>query len=110
LRAQARWIAATDPARAREIGIGRPDLPHDFDDGGLVDVNHVPGYELSRLRGLSSDLAHRIVLDRHQHGPYQRVEDLVVRGLLTPAQLHRLGSRLVCVPGGLNPAVDFPPP
>jgi DNA-binding SARP family transcriptional activator len=109
LRAHARWIVASDPARALEIGIGRPDLPHDFDDGGLIDVNHVPGYELSRLRGLDADTAHRIVMDRHQRGPYQRIEDLVIRGLLTPAQLHRLGSRLICVPGALNRAVDYPP-
>jgi DNA-binding SARP family transcriptional activator len=109
LRAHARWIAASDPARALEIGIGRPDLPHEFDDGGLIDVNHVPGYELSRLRGLDADTAHRIVMDRHQRGPYRRIEDLVIRGLLTPAQLHRLGPRLICVPGALNPAVDYPP-
>jgi DNA-binding SARP family transcriptional activator len=101
-RAEARLIAATDPARAREIGIGRPDLPRGFDDGGLIDVNHVPGYELSRLRGLDPATAHRIVMDRHQHGPYVRLEDLVSRGLITPDQLHRLGSRLICVPGGLN--------
>jgi len=109
LRAQARWIAATDPVRARETGIGRPDLPHVFDDGGLIDVNHVPGYTLSRLPGLDSDTAHRIVLDRDQHGAFRRVEDLVIRGLITPAQLHRIGSWLVCVPGGLNPATDYPP-
>ena len=109
LRVQARWIAATDPDRARELGIGRPDLPHAFDDGGLVDVNHVPGYELSRIRGLDAKTAHRIVLDRHQAGPYRQVEDLVIRGLLTPAQLHRIGPRLVCVPVALNPSADYPP-
>jgi DNA-binding SARP family transcriptional activator len=109
LRLHAQWIALSDPARARELGIGRPDLAGDFDDGGLVDVNHVPGYELSRLKGLDADTAHRIVVDRYQRGPFLRVEDLVTRGLLTPAQLHRLGSRLVCLPGGLNPVIDYPP-
>ena len=29
-------------AQARELGIGRPHLPHDFDDGGLIDPNEVP--------------------------------------------------------------------
>jgi SARP family transcriptional regulator, regulator of embCAB operon len=109
LRAHARWIAASDPARARELGIGRPDRPHEFDDGGLVDVNHVSGYELSRLRGLDSATAYRIVMDRHQHGPFLGIEDLLIRGLITPGQLHRLGARLVCVPHGLNSAVDYPP-
>jgi len=109
LRADARLIAQTDPARAREMGVGRPDLPRDFDDGGLVDVNHAPGSELDRLPGLDSDTAHRIVMDRHQHGPFHRVEDLVVRGLIRPGQLHRLESRLVCVPVAVSRPVEPPP-
>jgi hypothetical protein len=109
-RAHARWLVASNPAQARELGIGRPDLPHDFDDGGLIDINHVPGYALSRLRGLNAETAHRIVLDRHHTGPYQRIEDLVMRGLLTPAQMHRLGARLICVPVDHRPAAaDHPP-
>jgi hypothetical protein len=42
LREQARAVVAGDPALARELRIGRPDLPRQFDDGGLIDVNHVP--------------------------------------------------------------------
>jgi DNA uptake protein ComE-like DNA-binding protein len=100
LRDYARQVTFHDPARARELGIGRPDLARTFDDGGLVDVNHVPGHELARLPGLDSQQAHRIVIERHEHGAFARPEDLVIRGLMTPEALHRLGPRLICVPPG----------
>jgi hypothetical protein len=100
LRDEARHFAAFDPGHALRLGIGRPDLPRSYDDGGLIDINHVPGHVLARLGGLSSDDAHRIVMDRLHRGPYARPEDLVMRGLLEPKALHRLASRLICVPPG----------
>jgi len=99
LRDQARQFATFDPQRARSLGIGRPDLMRAFDDGGLVDVNHVPGHELARLPGLSSTEAHGIVIDRLNRGPYAQLEDLVVRGVLPMRTVHRLSSRLICLPG-----------
>jgi hypothetical protein len=33
---------ARDPLLARELKIGRPDLPRTYDDGGLVDLNSAP--------------------------------------------------------------------
>ena len=98
LREQARQFATFDPERARSLGIGRPDLMRAFDDGGLVDVNHVPGHELARLPGLSSEQAHRIVIDRLNRGPYARPEDLILRGLLPMRTVNRLAPRLICVP------------
>ncbi|WP_433725661.1 BTAD domain-containing putative transcriptional regulator [Actinoplanes sp. CA-051413] len=98
LRDQARQFATFDPERARILGIGRPDLMRAFDDGGLVDVNHVPGNELARLPGISSEQAHRIVIDRLNHGPYARPEDLVVRGVLPMRAVNRLSSKLICLP------------
>ncbi|GAA4628258.1 hypothetical protein GCM10023196_043850 [Actinoallomurus vinaceus] len=52
IRCQARR-AAQDPAMAWELRIGRPDLPRRFDDGGLVDVNHVPPQVLASLPGMN---------------------------------------------------------
>ncbi len=98
LRDQARQFAVFDPQRARGLGVGRPDLMRAFDDGGLVDVNHVPGHELARLPGISSTEAHRIVIDRLNRGPYAQPEDLVIRGLLPIRTVRRLGSRLICLP------------
>jgi hypothetical protein len=60
-REQARAIAAGDPALARELCIGRPDLPRQFDNGGLVDVNHVPVQVLVERLGLSQEEAGRVV-------------------------------------------------
>jgi DNA-binding SARP family transcriptional activator len=98
LRDQARQFATFDPQRARSLGIGRPDLMRAFDDGGLVDVNHVPGHELARLPGISSTEAHGIVIDRLNRGPYGQPEDLVARGVLSRRTVHRLSSRLICLP------------
>src|SRR5699024_9098088 len=43
LRQEARKILHRDPMMARELRIGRPDLPRTYDDGGLVDLNTAPG-------------------------------------------------------------------
>ena len=40
LREKARELAAADPGLAKELRIGRPDLPRQYNDGGLVDVDH----------------------------------------------------------------------
>ncbi|MET8148160.1 BTAD domain-containing putative transcriptional regulator, partial [Actinoplanes sp. NPDC005259] len=105
LREQARQFALFDPARARQLGIGRPDLLRAFDDGGLVDVNHVPGHELARLPDLSSEQAHRIVMDRLNRGPYARPEELIARGVLPARTVARLAGRLICLPPA---ALDTP--
>ena len=85
-RAQARDIAYHHPAIARELNIGRPDLPGTFDDGGLVDLNAAPEHILATVTGLDLWLARRIVTDRSMRGSYASVDDLVGRGVL-PAPL-----------------------
>jgi len=96
-RESARQLAAFDPGRARQIGIGRPAQLRSYSDGGLVDINHAGAAELTALPGVGPDLAYRIVTDRHQRGPYRSVEDLVVRGVVTPRQMGRVAPRLVCI-------------
>ncbi|MEV0895796.1 BTAD domain-containing putative transcriptional regulator [Actinoplanes sp. NPDC049802] len=105
-RQLARQFAAVHPDGARQAGIGRPDLLRSFDDGGLVDINHAPAQEIARLRGISPIEAHRIALDRYEHGPYRSPEDLGHRGLLTDRALRRLRPWLICVPPG---QVALPP-
>ncbi|MBB3098722.1 DNA-binding SARP family transcriptional activator [Actinoplanes campanulatus] len=99
-RQLARQFAAIHPDGARQAGIGRPDLLRSFDDGGLIDLNHVPPQEIARLRGVSPIEAHRIALDRYEHGPYQSPDDLARRGLLTDRTLRRIQPWLICVPPG----------
>jgi hypothetical protein len=109
LREQARQFAAFDPIRALHLGVGRPDLMRGFDDGGLIDINHVPGADLAWHTGLSLPEAHRIVTDRMARGPYQRADDLVLRGLVSTRALRRIAPRLICIAPGLPvPAAPAP--
>ncbi|MFI0405400.1 ComEA family DNA-binding protein [Actinomadura sp. 3N508] len=78
LREQARALAAEDPALARELRIGRPDVPRTYDDGGLVDVNHVPAEILAALPGMTPELAERVVRHREEHGGFVSVEEMAV--------------------------------
>lgn len=97
-RDQARRLLYANPQAARDLGIGRPDLPRWFDDGGLVDINHAPGHVLARLPGVTPEQAHRIVVDRPVHGPFTSADDLVTRGLLPAALTHRISPQIICVP------------
>ncbi|MFF4507612.1 ComEA family DNA-binding protein [Streptomyces sp. NPDC001401] len=67
-----------DPALARELRIGRPDLPQQFDDGGLIDINHVPVAILATLPGFSPELAEQVARSRDEHHGFAFVQDLKV--------------------------------
>jgi Helix-hairpin-helix motif len=74
-RRRARQLARQDPTLAREMGVGRPDLPGAA-DAGLVDVNNAPAAALVKLPGVDDALATRIVEARAQIGGFSSVEDL----------------------------------
>ena len=95
LRRKAREIATEDPGLARELGIGRPDEQHDFDDGGLIDVNSVPAEVLLQVRGVTPELAERIVQARETRGPLTSIEELSVFADLPPGLSDRLADRLL---------------
>ena len=84
LREQSRALIAEDPVLAVELRIGRPDLPRAYDDGGLVDVNHVPGPTLGLLPGMTEELAERILRVREDRGGFVSVEELAVDADLPP--------------------------
>lgn len=47
-----------------------------------IEINSAPASELERLPGVGSGLAERIVAYRAEHGPFRRVEHLMmVRGI-----------------------------
>jgi SARP family transcriptional regulator, regulator of embCAB operon len=96
-RESARQLAAFDPGRARQMGIGRPGQLRGFSDGGLVDVNHATAAELSVLPGVGPELAYLIVHDRDQRGPFRNADELVGRGLVGARQMARIAPRLVCI-------------
>lgn len=73
-RNEARRIARTNPALAREIGIGRPDHAGAA-DGGLVDVNNASVTALLKLPGIDGDLATQIIETREKVGGFSSLED-----------------------------------
>jgi len=95
-RAAGRHLLASKPALAREVGVGRPDIPG-ADDYGLVDVNHCPADALTRLPGISDDLAARIVGQREQAGGFSSAEDLGVLLDLPPAKVDEIRDTAVFV-------------
>lgn len=86
-RQKARRIVKRDPRLADELGIGRPDLGKAFDDGGLIDVNHVPEPFLLHLPGVNQDLATRIVDLRRSVGGFDAAGDLEITLDLEPGTL-----------------------
>jgi DNA uptake protein ComE-like DNA-binding protein len=97
LRAEGRRLLATQPALAREVGVGRPDLAG-ARDYGLVDVNHVPAQTLARLPGMTGELAGRIVEQRAQAGGFSSVEDLGMLLSLPPSAVDEMRDLAVFVP------------
>ncbi|NMO91410.1 hypothetical protein [Actinomycetospora sp. TBRC 11914] len=75
-RDEARRLAATDPLLARELRIGRPDLPREYDDGGLVDLNSAPAPVVAAVCGLEPAHAAGILAARHAAGRFVAVDDV----------------------------------
>lgn len=65
-RQDARALATHDPNLARDLNIGRPDRPREYDDGGLVDLNSAPAEVIMSVCGLERVAAERVVAARQQ--------------------------------------------
>ncbi|WP_412516988.1 helix-hairpin-helix domain-containing protein [Actinomadura madurae] len=85
LREKARELAASDPGLAKELRIGRPDLPRQYNDGGLIDVNHAPAEALTLLPGITPDLAAKIERVRAETGGFMSAEELSAVAGLPPS-------------------------
>jgi hypothetical protein len=59
-RHEALAILQRDPELAAELFIGRPDLPRYFEDGGLIDANHVPAQFLAAMPGIDQAVINQI--------------------------------------------------
>ena len=97
-REEARAIAARDVNLARELRIGRPELPRQFDDGGLVDVNHVPAPVMVQLLGLSEADAAQVTEGRDRIGGFSSPEELIAYTDLSPALVDGIRERLLFLP------------
>ncbi len=96
-RRHARELAATQPAAARAIGLGRPDLP-DAHHAGLVDLNSAPAEAIATLTGIAAGMAEEIVAVREQLGGFSSVEDLGLRLDLPGDVVERLREHALLVP------------
>ena len=99
-RREARRLQAEQPELAAELRIGRADLPdRDYDDGGLVDVNHVPVEALAAALGLTGAEAAEVDVARTRCGGFVTPEELLVYcDDFTPARLSTIRDRLLFVP------------
>jgi hypothetical protein len=94
-RKDARHLVATNPALARDLKIGRPDLPRDYDDGGLVDVNHVPGPDLGPALGLAPDEVTDVTAARERLGRFSSADELCAYTQLSPDRVDELRDLMI---------------
>lgn len=93
-REEARKLAERDPVLARELRIGRPDLPRQFDDGGLVDVNSVPAPVLAQHLQLTPQEVDAVLSARDQLGTFTSPDEFSVYAQLAPARVDAIRDLL----------------
>jgi hypothetical protein len=101
-RNDARRMVQTNPALARELRIGRPDLPRQYDDGGLVDVNRVPAVLAAQL-GLTPQEVTNVMAARHKLGKFTSADELRDYAELPPGQDLSSMRRVATAPRRLSP-------
>ena len=100
-RAFGRRMLATDPATARRLGIGRPDLPGS-NDCHLMDFNHVPEECLAGVGGISPEMAGLIVATRQHVGPFSSINDMGLVLDLPPQAVDHLQAVAVFLPDSIS--------
>ena len=65
-------------------------MPHDYDDGGLVDVNHLPGDVLASSLGLTPQETAAVVAARDQLGRFTSPEELSLYAQISPGRVDAL--------------------
>jgi hypothetical protein len=94
-RNEARHLVATNPSLARDLRIGRPDLARDYDDGGLCDVNHVPGLFLATALGLARDEVADVLAARGRLGRFSSADELCAYTQLSPDRVDELRDLMI---------------
>jgi hypothetical protein len=94
-RKEARHLVATNLALARDLKIGRPDLPRDYDDGGLVDVNHVPGAVLASALALAPSEVTDVLAARRKLGRFGSADELCAYTQLSPDRVDELRDLMI---------------
>lgn len=94
-RNDARRVVQTNPVLARELRIGRPDLLRDYDDGGLVDANRVPGAVLAAELGLMPDEVTNVLAARAKLGRFASLDELCDVTGLSPRRVDELRDLMI---------------
>lgn len=76
-RIDAQHIVDHNAALARDLRIGRPDLERVYDDGGLVDVNHVPAEQLVSMLNWTAAEAADVIATRDALGGFSSTAQLM---------------------------------
>lgn len=98
-RHEARALVERDPNLARDLNIGRPDRPRDYDDGGLVDLNSSPAELLVSVCGLDKDAAERVVAARQRWATgFSSVEEALAYVELSERDANVLRDRGMVLP------------
>ncbi len=65
------------------VWASQPEENHDTSKKpAVIDINRASAQDFERLPRIGSELARRIVAYREKHGPFRRVEDLlIIRGI-----------------------------
>jgi len=96
-RGESAALAARDPALARDLKIGRPDLARQYDDGGLVDVNGAPASVLVSHLRLTPAQAESVVAARDRLGRFQSVDDLTTFADVSQQALDLVRERVIAL-------------
>lgn len=97
-REEARRLAERDPLMARELRIGRPDLPSTYDDGGLVDLNAVSAEVLARACDLPESVAQQVVAARDALHGFSEITEAIVYAEVTGSAADVLRDRGIVLP------------
>lgn len=96
-RVRAAELARDRPELARELGVGRPDVPG-AEHMGVVDLNHASREAIAELPGVDEALAWRLVAAREAVKGFVSVEDAGVVLDLDPTTVDRLSRQAVFLP------------
>lgn len=103
-RREARRIVEEDLPLAAELRIGRPDLHRSYDDGGLIDVNHVPVEHLISALEMPPGTANEVIMMRSVRSGFTSAEDMLIAcDSLNPARMEMLRDRLIFLPRDIDP-------
>lgn len=98
-RNTARELAEKDPLLARDLNIGRPDRPRNYDDGGLVDLNTASAGLIVAVCGLMTDEAERLVSARELFpAGFSSIDEVLVYAELSGPAAQVLRDRGVLLP------------